>query len=368
MKSTENKKAWVIKKFGKSTEAFEEKEIQLKPCESHEVVIEVECFGLNFADIIARLGQYQDCPPLPAVVGYEVVGHVIQAGSLSEFKIGERVLAFTRFGGYATHVVVSSVAVVRLNETDRSEEVLALATQYSTAFYAGVLRTQLRKNENVVIHAAAGGVGTALVQLALHHQANVFAIISSPQKKDYLKSLGLNETQIIVLSELKQISWDQEVRRRVSSRHSIQAIKPIQAACAIHVIFDSIGGKTFRQGVKLLAPGGRIIGFGAADLSSTRNPLSFLIKGLQFGIYHPGQFLMANQSLIGINMLRLADHEPEVLSEVMKKVMDYYRQGIFKPQVGRVFEWNEIAQAHDYLESRKSVGKVVVRVRHSGTN
>ena len=128
----------------------------------------------------------------------------------------------------------------------------------------------------------------------------------------------------------------------------------------IDVIFDSVGAKYFRKGIKALASGGRMVGFGAADMSGSRNIFAQLKGAIGFGIYHPALFLMKSKSIIGVNMLRIADDKPEVMQRCFKNVYKLYQEGVFRPHEGKVFAASEIAAAHEFLESRKSIGKVAV--------
>jgi NADPH:quinone reductase-like Zn-dependent oxidoreductase len=186
-------KAYYLIKNGSSETAFELRDLQLKDPNENEVMIEVEVFGLNFADVTARLGYYRACPPLPTVIGYDVTGRIIQKGAnVTDLEIGQRVVALTRFGGYATHVVTNHHGVVPVKEDADAAELTALATQYNTAYYASEYTMSLQAGEHVLIQAAAGGVGTALVQLAKRKGCIVYGTAGSPEKIEYLKKQGVD--------------------------------------------------------------------------------------------------------------------------------------------------------------------------------
>ena len=127
----------------------------------------------------------------------------------------------------------------------------------------------------------------------------------------------------------------------------------------VDVIFDAVGADFIRRGIKILSPGGRIVCYGAAQMSDSNNVFFQLSKAIQFGIYHPAIFMMSSKSLIGVNMLKIADGKPEVMKRCLDNVVRLVEEGIFKPQGGKIFKATDIAEAHKYLESRKSVGKVV---------
>jgi NADPH2:quinone reductase len=179
-------------KNGNSKDAFEFRNIQITEPKDDEVGVIIEASGINFADVVARLGQYQDCPPLPTVIGYEAVGRIEKVGKdIKSLKKGDRVLVFTRFGGYSQYVTQKENAIAKISETMDVGKALALATQYSTAYYAFAVATNVLPNETVLIHAGAGGVGTALIQLCKLRNANIYATAGSEEKLEYMRKLGV---------------------------------------------------------------------------------------------------------------------------------------------------------------------------------
>lgn len=338
-------KAAFVKAYGVSNKAFEIREVNDPVSESDEVLIEVQTFGINYADVMARKGLYNDAPDLPFVPGYEVVGKVIQKGEQISDKIdlGDRVLAFTRFNGYASKVKVKEQAIVKLPEMIPNEEAVALATQYCTAWFAGVLRANMMRGETVLVHAGAGGVGTGLIQLAKHTGCNVIATAGSDKKIDYLKSIGVT----------------QAVNYREQDFVSTLIQKGFKAK--IDVIFDPIGGKSFRKNLKLLSNGGRMVMYGVSTWSHKRGTLLDKVKlALDFGILHPIELLMRSQSIIGVNMLRIADDHPQIIEQGLSKMVSLYIEGKIKPTVGGAFRIDELNKAHDLIESRKTIGKISV--------
>lgn len=309
-----------------------------------QVRIHVEAFGLNFADVTARLGHYQDCPPLPTIIGYEVVGSIESVGTaVSSLQVGERVVAFTRFGGYATMVVTDAAAVVPIGDMDLGVAA-ALCTQYSTAYFAAEYVTQLHKGEHVLVQSAAGGVGTALVQLAKRRGCIVYGTAGSDAKLKHLATLGV------------------DFPINYSTQHFADAIKQLAPDGKIDVIFDAVGGSAVRKGIGILAAGGRMVCYGAASLSSRKsNIFTTAKKALEFGIYHPVQFMMSSRSLIGVNMLRIADQRPLVLQHCLQNVVALAQQGELKPVVDGIYPIAQLAEAHERLEFRKSMGKIVVQ-------
>lgn len=339
-------KAFVLVKHGLPETAFELREVPDPPLEPTQVRVEVEAFGLNFADIMARKGAYQDCPPLPTVIGYEVVGRIIEMGKdadANRLAVGKRVVAFTRFGGYARSVVSPQEGVVVISEEMEAGKAAALAVQYSTAWYCAEEAVTLFPGDHVLVQAAAGGVGTALVQMAKRKGCIVYGTAGSAKKLEYLRKQGVDHP-----INYREQDFEAEVRK-------------LRGEKGLDFVFDSLGGKTFKKGHKLLAPGGRIVGFGAASRSGKgRNIFADIKLLLGFGFYNPAFMLMSSQGIIGVNMLRIADHKRSLLQWCLESVVKLTESGDFNPVVGGVFTSAQLPEAHHFLEGRKSTGKVIV--------
>lgn len=334
-------KAIYLTRYGNSHNSFETRETQKPACKTGEVLIEVECFGLNYAEVMARQGLYRAAPPLPCVLGYEVVGKVIEVfDEADKVLIGKRVVAFTRFGGYAQLVKTPSNAVVEIGDMS-GETACALAVQYVTAYYMSHLSCSIQPGEKIMVHAGAGGVGTALIQLCKLKQAYVIANASSEEKLNYMKSQGADEV----------INYSNQDYFKILQQKNI---KP-------DVIFNPIAGSTFKKDYSLLNTGGRLFIFGASERSGKKfgifSTLNLLFK---MGSIRPIFLLGKSKALIGVNMLTIADDKPEILSKCLKEVVALLKEGKINPHVGKVFKANEIADAHQFLESRKSIGKIVV--------
>jgi len=331
-------KAFYLVKNGKAETAFELRDINIPEIGDDEVGVNVEGFGINFADVVARLGNYQDCPPLPCVVGYEAVGRVDKVGrNVTAVKPGDRVLVFTRFGGYSQYVVQKENAVAKIAEDMDTGKALALATQYSTAYYACAVATNVLPHETVLIHAGAGGVGTALIQLCKLKQAKIYATAGSESKLEYCRKQGADVA----------INYTKEDFSTVIK-------EPVDVA------FDSLGADNFRKSYKLLNRGGRIVGYGASSMTDAKNVFSKAKMGLEFGIYHPAQLIMESRSMIGVNMLRIADYKPDTLKYCMENVIQLLEEGKIDPHVGGMYKATELAQAHSDMENRKTIGKIGV--------
>jgi len=334
-------KSIFLVKNGDSSSAFEVRESPKPVCGSGQILVKTRGFGLNYADVMARLGLYKDAPPIPAVLGYDVCGVVEQVGEgVTHVKPGDSVTAMTRFGGYAEYALTLAPATVKIPENMRSDVSTALATQYCTAWHAACEMVQLMPGDKVLISAAAGGVGTALIQIALSKGCKVIAVVGNDQKGELVKSLGAAD-------------W---YNYRKGDVHA----EVLNAHGRMDVIFDSVGGSNVSKGFQLLKYGGKMVCYGAAQMSSQRNIFSKIRFGLAFGFYHPAQFMMNSKSFIGVNMLRLADHRPQAVQRALEGVMELYHAGKINPVEGKIFKAAQIAEAHDYLASGQSVGKIAV--------
>ena len=337
-------KAAFLVRNGSADQAFEIQDTADPIVKPDEVLIKVEAFGLNFADVMARLGFYKDAPPLPAIIGYDVCGRIEAVGSeVKKREVGQRVTAFTRFGGYAQYTTTDAGGTAVIPDDMPAGEALALPTQYGTAYYMAADFAQIHEGDHVLIHAAAGGVGTALVQWAVHRGCIIYGTAGSDEKLKYLESLG--------------------VHYPINYRNSDFAdkIRQINPRGDLDMIFDPVGGKSVKKGVKLLRAGGRIVVFGASSMTQAKNIFAKIGIGLGFGFYHPVGLISNSRSLMTTNLLYVGDQRPEVLERVLQQVVHYTKEGIFKPTVGGEFSIDQLGDAHAFLESRASMGKIIIK-------
>ena len=329
---------FLVKK-GEAKHAFMRKEITLPPLNKGEVIIHSEAFGLNYADVMARNGLYREAPPMPCVIGYEVVGKVLSVGPEGNSDlIGKRVLAFCRFGGYGRHVITTEMALAPIDKMPASE-VLALSTQGVTAYYMTDYLAPIQRGDRVLIHAAAGGVGTILIQLAKLRGAEVIAKVGSAKKEVIVKNIGADHA----------INYKtQDYIDGINDRKKIDAS------------FNPIGGSTFKKDWNHLAPGGKLYLFGGAELSGRFGIFSSLNFLRKMGIVLPAALMMTSKSILGVNMLKIADKKPRIMQECLVKLMELYLHKKIKVIVDKVYNVNDISAAHAHLESGKSIGKISV--------
>lgn len=337
-------KAIYLTKFGKAHEAFEIREVADPNPVEGEVCVKVEISGLNFADVLGRKGLYPALPAPPVVMGYDVVGTVESVGEgVSSEWIGKRVACLTRFGGYAEKVCTAVTGIAELPASVTSNEACALATQYVTALYMCDFIQQTKQGDRVLIHAAAGGVGTALIQLLKERDCEIFATVGSDEKVNALAKQG------ITAINYNTHDYEVEVRKHLGNVN-------------LDVTFNSIGGKTFKQDMRLLGAGGRLMLFGFSDRTSKwGGKLATLKLVFDMGRIIPLMLLGRSQSVMGVNMLKVADEHPEIIGKLLNQLVKMHVEGKIKPLIGGEYSFAEIAKAHQYLESRKSSGKIILR-------
>lgn len=337
------KQAIQLVKYGPAETAFNFTEATPIPLEHDEVEIAVERFGINYADVMARNGLYREAPPLPCVLGYEVVGEITKVGKDSPKELlGKRVVAFARFGGYSQVVNTKYYAVAPISDLD-GNNALCLATQYVTAYYMSEIALYINEGDNILIHAAAGGVGTALIQLMKSKNVNIIAKVGSDNKIAHLKSMGIkhivnyNKNDYVV--EVQAILGDEK----------------------LDVSFNPVGGSSFKKDWKLIGPTGKLLLYGGSERSGKKwgilSDLNFVRK---MGILIPIGLMGTSKSVIGVNMLRVSEMKPLLLKKCLDAVVALAIKEEIQPHVDKVFKATEIAAAHAYLESGKSVGKVVL--------
>ncbi|MCU0327720.1 MAG: zinc-binding dehydrogenase [Chitinophagales bacterium] len=331
-----------IKKFGTPKEAFSIEETNPMPLNPDELRIQVKSFGLNYADVMARKGLYPEMPKMPCIIGYDVYGHISEVGANVEgFALGDQVVALTRFGGYQEEVVVNPMAVLKLEESMQPHVALSLTTQLITAYFSAIEQAHIAKGQTVLIHAAAGGVGQGLVQLCKHIGCRVIAVASSDSKIQELQNLGanicINRSQVEVFEEIKKLKLHGQ----------------------IDAIFDSVGGGISRKGFKSLKAGGKLVLFGFSKLSGVHK-LKALVEMISFGLYHPLNFMMNSKGIIGVNMLKVADENPEAIQRCLRSVYELYKLGVFSKIYGQTIAISEFNTFHELLEQSKTQGKIAV--------
>lgn len=311
-----------------------------------QIRVRVKAIGLNFADMFGRLGVYPGTPKPPFVPGMEFSGDVMDAGEgVTLFSPGDRVMGFSKLGSHAEQVVVSQQKAICFPAEMSYEQAAAFLVTNLSAYHGLVRLANLRKGEKLLVHAAAGGVGLATVQLAKFLGAEVFGTAGTMQKTSLARSYGADH-----VFDYTKVNF--EPRIRVLTRNY-----------GIDVVMDSVGGEVFKKSWQLLAPMGRYVLYGVSAVTG-KGAISRLKAAAVFSLMRPifpPSLLSANKGIFGFNLGLLTDKD-EYFREAVTELLGWYRRGVLKTLIGNVFSFPEIVEAHRFLQGRESVGKVVVRI------
>ena len=301
-----------------------------------EVLIDVHAAGVNFADVMARLGLYPDAPKPPCVVGYEVAGTVAAIGAgVTNVAVGDRIAAPTRFGGYAERVATAAGGVFALPEAMSFEEGAAIPVNYATAWEAITRAGNVAPGERVLIHSAGGGVGIAATQLARRAGAEVWGT-ASPGKHEAIRGLGVEHPLDYTAS-----GWERGLPR-------------------FDLVMDAIGGASFRRSYKLLRAGGRLVCFGASGLvaGNQRNLIAAARTGVSMPWFSIVRQMSASKAVIGLNVLTLWDEHGS--QRWAGPLSDLIADGTIVPVVAESFQFAQTGAAHAFMAERRNIGKVVL--------
>jgi NADPH:quinone reductase-like Zn-dependent oxidoreductase len=303
-----------------------------------EVVVDVAACGVNFADTMARVGLYADAPKPPMVVGYEVAGTIAAVGDgVDSARVGERVMAGTQFGGYASRVAVPAADAIPLAEWLSFEQGAAIPVNYATAWAGLIGYGSLREGEKVLIHAAGGGVGIAATQIAKRFGAEVWGT-ASPSKHDAIRANGVDHAV-----DYRSSGW-------------WEGLPPFD------LILDAIGGRQFRRSYAMLRAGGRLVAFGASSVhrGDKRNYAKVLPEALpMLRGFNLIEQMEASKAVIGLNMLTLWK-DRGTLEPWIAPLAELIEDGTVQPVVSDAVPFDRAAEAHRIIGERRNVGKVVL--------
>jgi NADPH:quinone reductase-like Zn-dependent oxidoreductase len=312
-----------------------------------DVRITVRAAGINFADLMARSGIYPDAPSPPCVVGYEVAGEVESVGEgVDSYSVGDRVLAGTRFGGYAELVSVPADQVLPLPDALGFEQGAAFPVNYATAYAALVIMGGLKSGERLLIHAAAGGVGIAATQVAKRIGAEIFGTASA-SKHDAIRAQGVAHP-----IDYRNLDFAEEAMR-------------ITGGVGLDLIIDAVGPSSFRKDYAILRPGGRLVMYGLSEAQTgDRRDVAAVLRSLArmplatMPWWKSLQVMNENKGVFGLNMLKWWDAEG--LDRVLEPLSGGLAAGEFDPVVAESFPFERAADAHQFIADRRNIGKVVL--------
>jgi NADPH:quinone reductase-like Zn-dependent oxidoreductase len=323
-----------------------ERDVPLPALGDHDVHLAVHAAGVNFADLLQRAGLYGTVPPRPYSPGFEVAGEVVRAGEeVRDWQPGDRAVALIRNGGYARDVVAHERHLFRYPATLTPVEAAAVPVVFLTAWIALFEAARARSGETALVLGAAGGVGTAAVQLGVRKGLRVIGTAGAPEKRAFVtEKLGA------VACFDSRGDWEAEVRKLAGRR-------------GVDVALDAVGGPATASCRRLLAPLGRLVFYGmsAAMPGDRRNWARAAWAWLRTPRFHPLSLVEPNVGFFGVHLLHLSGKE-EVLRTALAEIYRDIAAGALRPVVDRVFPLSRdgAVEAHHYLHARKNLGKVLL--------
>lgn len=343
-------RAAVIRRYG-PPDVFSVQDMPDPQPKAGEVLIRVKTIGVNFADLLARIGVYPTAPKPPFVPGLEVAGIVEKlgegnrAGDGNSLRPGDAVTALTNFNGYAEWVTVPTSHAFRLPAGVGFDEAAAIPVNYLTAYHSIVAMGNMQPGERILIHGGAGGVGIAAVQIAKARGLKIFAT-AGPAKQETLRKLGVDHA----------IDNEKDDFTDVIQKY---------APGGVEMAMDAIGGKSFSRSYDCLGTTGRLVVYGFSTIvkpSGKKDTIGSAKALLETPKFAPLELLAKNISIIGVNLSGLQSR-PALLHSEMAELFQMYSAGKIKPFVGKKFPLAEAGAAHQYIHDRKNIGKVVLWVK-----
>lgn len=322
-------RSWKVTKLGDPKDALELKDVEQPDVESGKVLVEVEAASLNFFDILLCQGKYQEKPPLPFTPGSEISGVIREVGEGSSLKVGQRVLATPGLpeGGLSEYVVVPEEAVYVVSENMTPSEAAGMFITYQTSYYALFYRSKLQEGEVLLVHAGAGGVGSAAIQLGKAKGAKVIATAGGPEKVKVCEELGAD----VVIDYNKD--------------DFVSVVKEVTNGEGADVIFDPVGADVFDRSRKCIAFDGRLLVIGFAG---GRIP--------EVAVNHA---LIKNYSIVGVHWGLFAKKQPQEIRVIHEELMSLYNNGSFRPLIYNEYPLADVPEALEVLGDRKTYGKLI---------
>jgi NADPH:quinone reductase len=293
------------------------------------VVIDVHAAGVSFPEVLQSRGQYQLKPPLPFIPGSEVGGVVRSAPAGASVKQGDRVAGFCGLGGFAETAVAPDFFTFPLQPELDFAQGAGLVLNYHTAYFSLAMRGRLQQGETVLVHGAAGGVGTAALQVAAGLGAHTIAVVSTDAKAEVARQAGAE--QVVLLSE----GWKDEVKSLSGG--------------GVDVVLDPVGGDRFTDSLRSLREGGRllVVGFTGGSIPEVR----------------VNRLLLGNTEVVGAGWGAFVMSKPELNREVGAAISGMIDNGVVRPIVGERFPLERASDALKVIDERGATGKVVLEVR-----
>jgi synaptic vesicle membrane protein VAT-1 len=337
----------VISRAG-GPEVLVERSLEPQRVGAGDVRIRVSAAGVNFADVVGRLGNYPDAPPMPYCPGYEVAGTVVEVGAgVDHVALADRVCALTRFGGYAEEIVTRGDGVFRIPDGVSLDAAAGVPVTYLTAHTCLFDAGGLAPGKTLLIHGGAGGVGSAAIQLARRiDDVTIMATAGSAAKCEWMRAEGVH----------RPIDYNQE--------DVAEAVAEATGGRGVDLVLDPIGGRNVQRSVAMCRSLGRVVVFGVSAMSpgKTRQLLSVAREGLPMRFFNLLPLFDHNIGVHAINMLHLAEAEPALMQAKMADILDGIAAGRLEPVIAQRLPLSATGarDAHHYLQDRKNIGKVVL--------
>ena len=308
---------------------LEIKEVKKPAPSKEEVLIKVEAAGINFPDALLVQGKYQVVLDPPFTPGNEICGLIYEVGEKVDFKIGTKVIGLPEIGGFSEYVAINKNLVIPINSSLSSVEAASLPINYGTSYYALKRRANIKKGETILVLGAAGGIGTATIQLAKILGVKTICAVSNQEKEEYVKTLGADEVIRYDKFDLKD------------------EVKKLTNGNGVDVVMDPVGGNVTEQALRATAWNGRLLVVGFTDGNIPKVPLNLtLVKGV---------------SIIGVWWGRWTMTSPNELYEDFQELLNFIENDSLKIVPNKIYSINDVPEALERFINRKNIGKSVVK-------
>jgi NADPH2:quinone reductase len=337
-------KAYILEKHGKP-HVLKMKESTIPDPGPGEMRIKVRYIGLNYAEIQSRRGLYQWAPKLPYILGMEAFGIIDAVGSGVDHKrVGDKIVTGMKYGAYAEYIVVQEALVLSPLTYLTDEQNAAFPVNYMTAWIALTKMARLRKDDTVLINAAAGGVGTAAVQIAKSFNCKVIGGVGSSSKFELLEKLNVDE-----MIDYSNKNFKKSILERTDGK-------------GVDVLVEVVGGDVYKQSIESLKPFGRAVVAGFAGLNLKKwNPISW-VNTLKDIPRVKVRSLAINSTGVLASHIGYLLSKPNFMQDVWQELVEYCTSNNIKPVIGHQYNFSEMVIAHQLMESRRSTGKIIVKL------
>jgi len=312
-----------------------------------EVSIKIEYAGINYAEILSRKGLYGWAVKRPYILGMEASGVIDSLGpGVKNLESGQKVMLGTKSGAYAERIVVPEERVTPVLENYTMEENASFLVNYMTAWVSLVKMAKISSEDKVLITAAAGGVGTAAVQIASRYGCMVYGMAGSEEKINLIKSLGATDGYNY---------RDPDCFKRL-----------MEDVGGVDVVLEMVGGKVFKESMDIVNPFGRVVvaGFASLDLKKW-NPVSWIKTWKDIPRVSIGDLAKKSVAVMSSHLGYLLEDEPKHMEKILRDLTEFVQKYDIKPIIGKVFQFEDASEAHRYIESRQSTGKVLLNIGDS---